>query len=111
MDYLDYEDYINFLSDRITELRMEKGVSARDMSLSLGQGAGYINNIENKRNLPSMTGFFYICDYFKISPQEFFNFQLHHPTKMRTTIENLQKLSKEDFLHIAAIIDTLAQKK
>ena len=38
---------------RLAQLRNQKGVSARDMSLSLGQGAGYINNIENKNNLPS----------------------------------------------------------
>ena len=46
------------------------GVSARDMSLSLGQSESYINKIENKRTLPSMTGFFYICDYLNITPQE-----------------------------------------
>lgn len=32
---------------RMSQLRQAKGVSARDMSLSLGQSAGYINNIEN----------------------------------------------------------------
>ena len=30
---------------RMSQLRQAKGVSARDMSLSLGQSAGYINNI------------------------------------------------------------------
>ena len=50
---------------RLTELRMSQGVSARDMSLSLGQSPGYINNIENGVNLPSMSMFFY---YFLVSP-------------------------------------------
>lgn len=59
-------------AERLVELRIAKGVSARDMSLSIGQSAGYINNIENKKNLPSMAAFFYICDYLEISPQEFF---------------------------------------
>ena len=36
---------------RMSQLRQAKGVSARDMSLSLGQSAGYINNIENGVNL------------------------------------------------------------
>ena len=43
---------------RLAQLRSEKGVSARDMSLSIGQNASYINNIENGKALPSMTGFF-----------------------------------------------------
>lgn len=51
---------------RLSALRQEKGASARDMSLSLGQNAGYINNIENGHNLPSMTVFFYICEYLGI---------------------------------------------
>ena len=36
--------------ERLTELRMQKDVSARDMSLSMGQSSGYINNIENGGN-------------------------------------------------------------
>ena len=47
-------------AERLSKLRINKGVSARDMSLSIGQSAGYINNIENGVNLPSMTVFFYI---------------------------------------------------
>ena len=58
---------------RLVELRMKKGVSARDMSLSIGQSAGYINNIENGVNYPSMALFFYICDYLGVTPKEFFD--------------------------------------
>ena len=64
-------DYLEWFYRRIAELRAQKGVSARDMSLSLGQNAGYINNIENGHNLPSMTVFFYICEYLGITPKEF----------------------------------------
>lgn len=39
-------------AERLAQLRTQKGVSAREMSLSLGQSAGYINNIENKNSLP-----------------------------------------------------------
>ena len=53
--------------ERLAELRIRKGVSAREMSIALGQSAGYINSIENKKNLPSMGTFFYICEYLEIS--------------------------------------------
>ncbi len=55
-------------AERLAQLRTEKGVSARDMSLSIGQSAGYINNIENKNNMPSMTVFFFICEYLGVTP-------------------------------------------
>jgi len=64
--------YEKEFSKRLCELRLEKGVSAREMSLSLGQSASYINRIENGKMLPSMGGFFKICDYLSITPQSFF---------------------------------------
>lgn len=65
--------YENIISERILKLRMEKGVSARGMSLALGQSPNYIYNLENRLALPSMTVFFSICDYFQMTPKEFFN--------------------------------------
>lgn len=61
-------------AQQVSKLRIEKGISAREMSLSLGQGASYINNIENGRTLPSMAMFFEICDYFGITPSVFFEY-------------------------------------
>ena len=65
--------YEDFVPERLAKLRMQKGVSARDMSLSLGQANNYINNVENKKTLPSMQSFFYICEYLGVTPQEFFD--------------------------------------
>ena len=39
--------YEEFTQNRIAQLRTQKEVSARDMSLSLGQNNSYINQIEN----------------------------------------------------------------
>ena len=50
--------YEDFVPERLAKLRLQKGVSARDMSLSLGQANNYINNIENKKSLPAMQSFF-----------------------------------------------------
>ena len=36
--------YEDFVPERLAKLRTQKGVSARDMSLSLGQANNYINN-------------------------------------------------------------------
>ena len=55
-------DYLEWFPERLAQLRIQKGVSARDMSLSLGQSESYINKIENRRTMPSMSGFLYICE-------------------------------------------------
>lgn len=89
---------------RLAQLRMEKGVSARDMSLSIGQSAGYINNIENGNNLPSMTLFFYICEYLHISPKDFFDFESESPVRLQGIIRDLKALRPAQLDNIAAII-------
>ena len=91
-------------AERLAQLRTAKGVSARDMSLSIGQSAGYINNIENKNNLPSMTAFFYICEYLGITPQEFFEFDSKYPQKLDEIIGDLKRLDEQQLSHISAII-------
>lgn len=72
---------------RLTQLRMNKGVSARDMSLSIGQSPNYINGIEAGKNYPSMETFFYICDYFGITPKDFFDVNSTSPTKISELVE------------------------
>ena len=93
--------------DRLVKLRTQKGVSARDMSLSLGQSESYINKIENKKTFPSMTGFFYICEYLNVHPKEFFNDDLKNPTKINEIITELNKLNDNQVEHILAIIKDL----
>lgn len=88
---MEQEDFIK----RLVELRMNRGVSARDMSLSLGQSASYINNIENGKNLPSMAVFFYICDYFQITPKEFFDTETTNPTKSQELFALTRGLNNE----------------
>lgn len=88
---------------RLTQLRLQKGVSARDMSLSIGQSAGYINNIENGVNLPSMAAFFYICDYLGISPRDFFDTQATAPSKASELLEVAKTLEPEQLDHLIAL--------
>ena len=95
-----------FISDRLAQLRMQKGVSARDMSLSLGQADNYINAIENRKTLPSMTSFFYICDYLGITPQEFFDEGNAHPQKLNELIAATRRL---DDSSLALLVDLAKQ--
>lgn len=92
---------------RLTQLRMQKGVSARDMSLSLGQNHGYINSIESGKTFPTMTNFFYICEYLHITPKEFFDVDANNPEALRGMIANLKKLDPEEFEALSKIVEGL----
>lgn len=88
---------------RLVELRQNKGVSARDMSLSLGQSTGYINNIEKGINYPSMAMFFQICEYLGITPKEFFDTDVADPAKSRELLSAASRLQGEQMDHLIAI--------
>lgn len=98
-----------FLSKRIAKLRTTKGVSARDMSLSIGQNENYINGIENGRTMPSMQGFFYICEYLKITPEEFFSEDVENPMELSYILSKLKTMSSEDLELVKSFIDRLAK--
>ena len=103
-------DYLDWFYRRLSELRTQKGVSARDMSLSLGQSESYINKIENRRTLPSMTGFFYICEYLEITPQEFFNINATSPQKSKELLCEIEKLSPEQTEHILMVVKDISRR-
>ncbi len=82
-------------SIRLAKLRSEKGVSARDMSLSMGQNPGYINNIESGKSMPSLSGIFYICEYLGITPKDFFDMDSNNPSKAKELFDIAKTLSDE----------------
>lgn len=103
-----YHDF-NF-SGRLSQLRIQHGVSARDMSLSLGQNSSYINKIETGKAMPSLEGFFYICDYLHIHPSDFFNTDIEYPARLGTLTHLCQYLSGEELDHILAIVNDLVKR-
>ena len=100
-----------FIAQRLARLRTQMGVSARDMSLSMGQADNYINSIENGRSLPSIQGFFYICEYLKISPKEFFDEGNTNPVLLNEVIEQLRPLNDKALESILAFVRELRSKK
>lgn len=85
--------YEDFFAERLSSLRVQKNISAREMSLALGQNESYINRIENKLAFPSMQMFFYICEYLNITPKDFFDTDISEPIKFNETMEELKSLN------------------
>ncbi len=91
-------------AERLAQLREDKQVSAREMSLAIGQNCSYINRIENKKAFPSMQCFFYICDYLQITPQEFFDDKSQSPHELNKLMESLKSLSPKQLELINNIV-------
>lgn len=99
--------YDRFISERIAKLRTAKRVSARDMSLTIGQNENYINHIENGKSMPSMQVFFYICEYFNITPKDFFDEETNNPSLLNAVLKDLNVLNEHQILNIHEIVKGL----
>lgn len=100
-----------FIQTRITELRLKKNVSEYQMSTELGQNKGYIQAISSGKALPSMTQFLRICDYFEISPLQFFDSETINPQLLHRAMEGMRKLDEDDLIMLIGLINRLQSSK
>ena len=91
-------DYPAYVRQRITELRLKRDVSDYEMSLALGMNRNYIQGITSGKALPSMAQFLNICEYFEITPMQFFDGETLCPQLIRKVIEEMQGMDDEDLL-------------
>ena len=98
---------IDFVRERITQLRLKKGVSEYQMSYDLGHSRGYINNISSGKSMPSMTEFFAICDYFGITPQAFFDTNHNNPALVDKVMDEIRLMNDEGILLFLSLINRI----
>lgn len=96
--------YEKFIRERINELRMKRNISEYQLSLDLGHSQGYIQSITSGRNLPSMNAFLDICNYFNITPSEFFDTSMNDPSLVKNIMEDVKKLSDSDLLLLSTVL-------
>ena len=91
-----------YIRNTITQLRLKKGVSEHRMSLDLGHG------IVSGRTLPSMAEFLSICDYFGITPEQFFHQDNANPVLITELLKESHNLKEEDLLLITTLVKKLS---
>ena len=103
-------DYTTYIRDHITDLRIKKGVSEYQMSLELGQNKNYIQAISSGKSLPSIAQFLNICEYFGITPMQFFDGESLYPQLVRKAMEGMRELNDSDKLLLLNLIQRLSLK-
>lgn len=58
-----------------------------------------------------MESFLDICDYFNISPAEFFNPTINNPTLYQKVVNEIKELSEDDLLLLLLVLTRLNSKK
>ncbi|MBQ7521238.1 MAG: helix-turn-helix transcriptional regulator [Clostridia bacterium] len=99
---------LSFIRNRITELRMKKGVSEVKMSRELGHSDSYITQITSGRSNPSIQELLYIIDYLGVSPSLFFEEEtIDAPILIQQINRDLRNLSEADLLMLISVINRI----
>jgi len=104
--------YEEFFCTKLAQLRTQKNISARKMSLDLGFSDSYINKIENGKTLPAMDAFFHICYYLDVEPKSFFGVETVYPLLIESVVKNFSQLTVEQQKRMISIMeDTINARK
>ncbi len=85
-----------YVQERITALRISRNISEYKLSKDLGYSKGYIQSISSGKTLPSITALFEICDYFKITPKEFFEDSVIDSELVCNLLTEIRNLSSDE---------------
>ena len=96
-----------FIRDRITALRQQKGISERKMSLDMGHSSSYIRSIATGRSLPAMAEFLYICDYLEVTPSEFFNVGQELDPLRQEGVDRMKGMSAKEVEFLLGVIQLM----
>lgn len=96
-----------FLRQRLAILRTDKNISARELSLRLGQSEGYINAIETGKSMPSIKMLFYICEELDVSLSAFFDENNQYPLIITDIIKESKRLNKKSLESVLAIMKNM----
>ena len=94
---------LEFIRNRISVLRTKKNVSEYRMSTDLGHSKSYMQSISSGRAMPSLGEFLYICEYFGVTPREFFDENIKEPQLVQKLYELTRNMSDKD---IEVLINT-----
>ena len=94
-----------YIKQRITDLRIEKGVSEYQMSLDLGHSRSYMQNISSGRSKPSIEEFLYICDYLGTTPDDFFDEKNQEPILIQKALSGMRSLTDKELIALINLID------
>ena len=108
---MDNTNYLEFIRNRITELRIKKDVSEHRMSLDLDKNGSYIRGISSGASMPSVKELLNIIAYFHMTPADFFAPLGNANTPYHMLCNRLSCLSDAELEKVNTFLDLIAEQK
>ena len=93
-----------YILNRITQLRLEKGISEKQMSRDIGKNSSYLASMIKSKNLPSTGALIDICEYLEIPLKDFFDTEYEHPVTVNKIVTELKKFSEKELEMVYSLV-------
>lgn len=97
--------------NRITELRIKKDVSEKQMSREINKISSYLSAMIKNKSIPSFKALVAICDYLGIDLKDFFDFDYANPILVHQITETIKDFSDEELQMILDLVSHIQQLK
>lgn len=104
---------MDFIRNRITELRGKKGLSEYQLSYDLGHSKNYVHNIVTGYSNPSVKELLYLIDTLGVTPRTFFDEaeEYRNPILVQQIIDEIKDMNDEDLEAVLIMVKRLSEKK
>lgn len=100
---------IEYVRQRITELRIKRGISEYKLSYDVGHSKNYVHNIVTGYSQPSVKELLYLIEALGVTPHDFFDeaFEYSNPYLSKKIMEGIKGMPDEDLEMILMMIERL----
>lgn len=103
---------MEYVRSRITELRIQRGISEYQLSYEAGHSRNYIHNIVAGHSQPSLKELFYIIEILGVTPKDFFDDKKvnKNPILVQEIVRELENMSDKDLEAVLSVVKLLKDK-
>ena len=103
---------IEYVRQRITELRVKRNISEYQLSYDVGHSKNYIHNIVTGYSQPSVKELLYLIEVLGVTPRDFFDEsrEFSNPYLSKKIIDGIKEMSDENLEAVLLMIERLNAK-
>lgn len=103
---------IEYVRQRITELRIKRNISEYQLSYDVGHSKNYVHNIVSGYSQPSVKELLYLIEALGVTPRDFFDetVEFSNPYLSKKIMEGIKGMSDENLEAVLLIIERLNNK-
>lgn len=104
---------MEYIRNKITELRIQRDLSEYQLSYDLGHSKNYVHNIVTGHSQPSVKELLYLIEILGVSPRDFFDEaqEICNPIVVKKILDCIKDMPDQDLAAVLTVAERLKNKQ